>query len=84
MPMVVPGQNPPREPEPPANTSLFAHIEGLVGEEDALLAIPPHERSDGHHARLREIAAELDRIFETLRERAARLAERPPADRPAT
>jgi hypothetical protein len=82
--MVVPGQYPPREPEPPANLSLFAHVEGLVGEENALLAIPERERSAGQHARLREIAAELDRVFETLRERAARLAERAAAGRPAT
>jgi hypothetical protein len=77
--MVVPGQYPPRGPEPPANLSLFARIEGLVGEEDALLAIPARERSDGQHARLRAIGTELDGIFDTLRERAARVAEHRPA-----
>jgi hypothetical protein len=52
---------------------LFARIEGLVGEEHALLRIPAERRTDHEHARLREIGAELDRIWERLRERAERL-----------
>jgi hypothetical protein len=82
--MVVPGQQPPRGPEPDANLSLFARVEGLVGEEDALLRIPAHERSDGQHARLREIADDLDSVFEKLRERAERIAQRPAEHGPAT
>jgi uncharacterized protein DUF2630 len=58
---------------------LFARIEGLVGEEEALLRIPAHERSDQHHERLRSIGAELDRVWDKLRERAARRAGRKPA-----
>jgi hypothetical protein len=57
--------------------SLFARIEGLVGEEDAILRIPARERRQEHHDRLREISTELDRIFERLRDRAERLAGRP-------
>ena len=53
----------------PAELKLFARIEGLVGEEAALLAVPLEERRREEHERLRAISAELDRIFETLRER---------------
>jgi hypothetical protein len=42
----------------PPELELFARIEGLVGEE---------------RDRLREISAELDRIWEKLQERATRL-----------
>ena len=52
---------------------LFARIEGLVGEEAALLAIPRQERKPEQRDRLREISAELDRIWEKLQERATRL-----------
>jgi hypothetical protein len=52
---------------------LFARVEDLVGEERALLRIPDADRSDGERDRLHAIGAELDRIFETLRERAERL-----------
>jgi hypothetical protein len=52
----------------------FAHIEGLVGEELALLGIPENERTPEQHRRLRAIAAELDRLWDALRERAERLA----------
>ena len=55
---------------------LFARIEGLVGQEDALLRIPARERTEEHRDRLRSIGAELDRVFEKLRERAERLAQR--------
>jgi hypothetical protein len=49
---------------------VFAHIEGLTGEEAALLAIPAEHRNPEQHERLRAITHELDRIFEHLRERA--------------
>ena len=60
-------------PESP-DLELFAHVEGLMGEEAALLAIPHQDRSQHHHERLRAIGEELDRAFEKLRERAERLA----------
>jgi hypothetical protein len=56
----------------PADMDLFARIEGLKGEEDALLRIPAADRSDEQHDRLRVLGEELDRIWETLRERARR------------
>jgi hypothetical protein len=62
-------------PERP-DASLFARIEGLVGEEDALLTIPARERTRDQHDRLRDIGDELDRIWERLRARAKRLEER--------
>jgi hypothetical protein len=74
--MVVPGQYPPRGPDDP-ELSLFARIEGLVGEEHALLEIPARERTEPQHDRLRSVGDELDRIFEKLRERAERLREQP-------
>jgi hypothetical protein len=55
---------------------LFARIEGLAGEEAALLAIPAKERSRQEHDRLRAIADELDRAWQLLRERAERLGGR--------
>jgi hypothetical protein len=58
---------------------LFAHIEGLLGEEDALLRIPAEERSDEHHQRLGSIARELDRVFERLHERTKRHGQPGPA-----
>jgi hypothetical protein len=59
---------------------LFARIEGLLGEEKALLDIPAQRRSGRQHNRLREISAELDRIFERLQERAKRGATRTPSE----
>jgi hypothetical protein len=53
--------------------SLFARIEALIGEEEALLLIPARDRKQHEHDRLREIGDELDRIWERLRERARRL-----------
>lgn len=49
---------------------LYARIEGLVGQEDALLRIPAHERTEENHERLGSIAQELDRVWERLRARA--------------
>jgi hypothetical protein len=60
---------------PPPEEGLFARIEGLVGEEAALLRIPAEERSHRQRERLRSIADELDRAFESLRDRARRLAD---------
>jgi hypothetical protein len=54
----------------------FARIEGLVGEELALLGVSEQDRTPEQHARLRTIRDELDRIFELLRERAERLSGR--------
>jgi hypothetical protein len=53
----------------------YAHIEGLCGEEAALLAVPAHERDEHQHDRLRAISAELDRVWERMRERADRLGK---------
>jgi hypothetical protein len=52
---------------------LYARIEDLAGEEAALLRIPMGERTEQQHDRLRTITEELDRVFDHLRERAARL-----------
>ena len=57
----------------PADLGLFARVEGLVGEERALLEIPARERSRQQRDRLRDVGAELDRIWESMRARAARL-----------
>jgi hypothetical protein len=80
--MTIPFETPRRPdevaPERP-DASLFARIEGLVGEEDALLLIPARERTGEQDDRLRVVGDELDRIWEKLRERAKRLEERPAA-----
>ena len=81
---VFEGLEPERGPEDfvpgSPDIALFARIEGLVGEESALLAIPAEDRAQHHHERLKAIGDELDRIFEHLRERAERLGRRPSAD----
>jgi hypothetical protein len=56
----------------PQELGLFARVEALCGEEDALLKIPAKERSREHESRLHEIGAELDRAWERLRERVHR------------
>jgi hypothetical protein len=63
----------------PRDVATFARIEGLVGEERALLRIPAGERTREQHERLHHITSELDRIFEHLRERAERIARHRPA-----
>ena len=63
----------PSESAPEA--SLFARIEDLIDEEHALLLIPATERGRRDHERLREIEDQLDRIWETLRERSRRLGQ---------
>jgi hypothetical protein len=56
----------------PAGVHFFAHIEGLTGEEDALLKVPPHKRTRAQHERLHAITHELDRLHEHLEQRAHR------------
>jgi hypothetical protein len=77
----IPHDPPPRTPDDlgphDPRLDLFARVEGLVGEERALLALPAKDRSDAQHERLRSIGDELDRMWETLRERAERLTGRP-------
>jgi hypothetical protein len=72
----LPGEEPPfrrDELAPQQGLDPFAHIEGLVGEEDALLRIPAEERTHEQHTRLRAIEHDLDRVWAKLRERAERL-----------
>ena len=55
--------------KPDDEMALFARIEGLIGEEAALLAIPAGERTKAEDGRLLRISDELDRIWESLRRR---------------
>ena len=79
--MSVPPPHAPREvgdpAELPPEASLFARIEDLIDEEYALLLIPATERGRRDHERLHEIEDQLDRIWETLRERSRRLGHHP-------
>jgi hypothetical protein len=77
LPHAATGRPPPRREVPvdPA-LELLARIEGLVGEEYALLAVPENDRTPKQNDRLRELTDELDRIFAALKERAERLAHR--------
>jgi hypothetical protein len=59
---------------------LFARIEGLCGEEAALLAIPANERNQHQRDRLKAITDELDRGWKLLRQRAERLGLRDSAE----
>jgi hypothetical protein len=80
-PHIQPTRSPAEITDEQPELRLLARIEGLVGEEIALLKIPAQERSQEQHDRLRSIGDELDRVWEALRERAARLGHRdtPPA-----
>ena len=49
--------------------ALYGHVEHLAQEEDQLLAIAKEKRTEQHHARLKEIRDELDRVFHHLRDR---------------
>jgi hypothetical protein len=60
------------------NADLFARIEGLIGEEHALLLIPAKDRKEQERDRLRLLTEELDRIWEQLLERARRLGQDTP------
>jgi hypothetical protein len=62
---------------PPEDLGLFARIEGLAGEEIALLEIPADQRDQAQRDRLHAITTELDRAWDKLRERAERLARKP-------
>jgi hypothetical protein len=54
----------------PAGVREYAEIEGLVGEEYALVEKPAEERSAAEHHRLRDIQEQLDRVWHKLEERA--------------
>ena len=56
----------------PRDLEVYAHIEGLVGEENELLERAEEERKEEHRERLHAISQELDRAWETLRRRAER------------
>ena len=62
----------------PPEVELFARIEGLCGDEAALLAIPANERQGD---RLRAIAGDLIGHGTLLRERAERLGLRDSSER---
>jgi hypothetical protein len=47
----------------------YSHIEGLCGEETALLEVPEHERTHEQHTRLHALEQELDRVFHHLHAR---------------
>jgi hypothetical protein len=72
-----------RTPELPEKLRVFARIENLVGQEDALLRIPAAERTREQHDLLHAIGAELDRVLEKLGARGPRVDEaRPAAETP--
>jgi hypothetical protein len=57
------------EPELPDELKTYARIEGLMGQEHALLLIPAAKRTDRERRLLEAVTAELDRIAEKLKER---------------
>ncbi|MGO9820755.1 MAG: DUF2630 family protein [Solirubrobacteraceae bacterium] len=59
----------------PRGLEAYAHIEGLVGEENELLEEAAEGRKEEHRERLHAITEELDRAWETLRRRAERRAK---------
>jgi predicted nuclease with TOPRIM domain len=60
----------------PSGLETYAHLEHVVGEETRLLEEAEEARKQEHRERLHEISGELDRVWETLRERAERLGRR--------
>jgi Protein of unknown function (DUF2630) len=58
----------------PRDLEAYAHIEGLVGEEDELLKEAEEDRKEEHRARLHAITEDLGWVWGALRRR----AERPP------
>jgi hypothetical protein len=56
----------------PRDIKAYAHIEGLVGEENELLEETEEGRKEEHRERLHAIGQELDRAWEMLRQRAER------------
>jgi hypothetical protein len=59
----------------PRDLEAYAHIEGLVGEENELLEQAEEGRKEEHRERLHAIRQELDRAWEALRRRAERRAK---------
>ena len=59
----------------PRGLEAYAHVEGLVGEENELLEQAEESRKEEHRERLRAITQELDRTWEALRRRAERRGE---------
>jgi hypothetical protein len=59
----------------PRDLEVYAHIEGLVGEENELLEVAEEGRKEEHRERLHAIRQELERAWETLRRRAERRAK---------
>jgi hypothetical protein len=62
------------EPALPEELEAFARIEGLVGQEHALLLVPAAKRSAREHRLLDAVTAELDRIADKLKQRPVRPA----------
>ncbi len=56
----------------PRDLEVYAHVEGLVGEETELLEEVEKSDKQEHHERLHAVREELDRAWETLRARAER------------
>lgn len=54
----------------PHDLQVYAHMEGLVGEEGELLEQAEEARKEEHRERLHAIRQELDRAWETLHRRA--------------
>ena len=59
----------------PHDLEVYAHVEGLVGEENELLEGAEEERKEEHRQRLHAITQELDNAWDTLRRRAERRAK---------
>ena len=59
----------------PRDLDAYAHIEGMVGEENELLEQAEESDREEHRERLHAIGQELDRAWETLRRRAERRAK---------
>ena len=59
----------------PRDLEVYAHVEGLVGEENTLLEEAEEGRKDEHRERLHTIRQELDRAWEMLRRRAERRSQ---------
>jgi predicted enzyme involved in methoxymalonyl-ACP biosynthesis len=57
------------------NVDVYAHVEGLVGEERELLEQAEEEHHEEHRERLHAIRQELDRAWEALHRRAERRAK---------
>jgi hypothetical protein len=59
----------------PRGLETYAHIEGLVGEENELLEQAEEGGKEEHRKRLHAITEDLDRAWEMLRRRAERHAK---------